>query len=209
MAEQTAQDVVTQAQSTSDSPLDDGPASTQTPVPALEAEAATNEGSTDSGANTTSIQPREVAKEGPVEGDDAVLGTRRDPQDAADPAPATTQEQSADSAPVGSVAVSEEAPDNSRDAVSIGDANSVQSNEDAGEAGLADTEVAVSAEADHARKSEGAEQRPDRLSAIKKPAAFKAVSVTKTYLAKTGTGPVVATKSLGDKCKLAARDDIR
>lgn len=53
-------------------------------------------------------------------------------------------------------------------------------------------------------KTEGLEQslgegKNERLSAVKRPTAFKPVSVTKNFLAKSAVGSTVAAKTLGDK----------
>jgi len=194
MAEQTAQDVVIETQLAGDSSSADGLGSTQTPlatqgdeeVAGQKEEAGSTEDITGSGANLQSASDKEQ-----ITGDATVEGTA---QATEDQQTAAYQGELLESAGQRST---EESTQSStiKGSASTGDVISVPgSSEDASHAG---PDTATNSDTEAAGKNEEAEAKT--ISTIKKPAAFKSVSVTKNFLAKSGTPAPAATKALGDK----------
>jgi len=80
---------------------------------------------------------------------------------------------------------------------SAGDGISVQGSDEAGDPGSAGPDTAADSDTDVLEKSNGVEPKPERAIVFKKPPAFKAVSVTKNFLAKATTPAVAPAKGSG------------
>jgi len=193
MAEQTAQDVVTETQLAGDASSADDLGSTQTPLAtlggeevAVQKEAGTIEDLTESGAHSPSTDAKEELTTEATAEDTTQLTEDRQTD--------ASHKELVESAEARSGEESIESPSAIKDTVSIGEAGSVQGSEDAGHT---DTDAATNTDTEAAGKTEGVEAKA--TSTIKKPAAFKSVSVTKNFLAKSGTPVLAASKTLGDK----------
>lgn len=196
MAEQTAQDVVNQAQSVDEHSSVDGPGSSQKSFATKESGVVESERVEGAGSNV-----KEEATAHQSVSDTAEATSRTDSGASAKEEPSTASKQ-AETTQQLTNGVRDATPElntYAKDTISNGDATSIQGSEDAGEPMSAGPDAATNSDFEGLSKSD--ELKPDRFSALKKPATFKSVSVTKNYLAKTGTGSIVAAKGLSDKCK--------
>jgi len=193
MAEQTAQDVVTKTQPAGDTSSADGLGSTQKPLAiqggeeaAVQKEAGFTDQTTENSADRQSISQKEQLGEEGTSGDVTQV-TAKQQVDA-------NRKELLEASEARFFGESIESPSANKESVSIDDAVSVQGSEDANHAG---PDNATNSDVEAAGKTEGVEAKT--ISTIKKPAAFKSVSVTKNFLAKSGTPAPAATKTLGDK----------
>jgi len=198
MAEETAQDVVIQAQSVDESSSIDGSGTTHKALPA--GTTTDHSASDDANNNSAAFIANDKASADSVTHDAPTALDAGSTNTLAENTPQSVQSKAAGLTPM---------HDNSEPTASIGDIHavnkdgsvgdviSVQGSEEAGDPGLARPDTAGNSDTDAPGKSDSVEPKPERAIVFKKPPAFKAVSVTKNFLAKATTPAVAPAKGAG------------
>jgi len=197
MAEETAQDVVIQAQSVDESSSIDGSGTTHKSLPAG---TTPDHSASDDVNNSAAFIANDKASADSVTYDAPATIDSESTDSLDENTPQSTQSKAAGHTP----SHDKSEPTTSTGDVhavnkdgSVGEGMSVQGSDEAGDPGSAGPDTAGNSDTDAPGKSDSVEPKPERAIVFKKPPAFKAVSVTKNFLAKATTPAAAPAKGAG------------